>query len=244
MASTLLLAAKAPNQQGQSSAGINFSHLDSSLNHLRCRAKFSRKIRHVDSSYGNCFIASLIDSKESYMIKRVVHSLAQDLKSIAWSVMVSILAFILLCIWRLFADGDFIFIQIVWISLLIYLTLLFPFSKRIFIDGFQRLVISLIVFSILSSLLLNIDRSRSVHLLKWTKEVGISRVVTAESIINYKHFPSADLSPIGQRLEEQSQLGTLDKSGSGYSLTLFGRLIVGLSEAVSKLASLNGYKKA
>ncbi len=178
------------------------------------------------------------------MIKKIVNSLAQDLKSIAWGVCFSILAFTILCIWRQFADGDFIFVQILWISLLVYLLLLIPSSKRFPVNGFQRLLISLIVFLILSTLLLNIDRSRSVFLLKWTKEVGISHSVSAESIIRYKHFPLSDLSPISQRLNEQSQLGTLNKSGSHYSLTLVGRLIVRLAEVVSRVASLNGYKEA
>jgi hypothetical protein len=177
-------------------------------------------------------------------MKSFIASLKSDFQVILRGFFFSIPALLLLSLMRLLSPQNFLFKQILWVTLILYLLLLIPqVTEKLKVER-QRVVLALIVFSILSTLLLNIDRSRSVFVLKWTSEVSKSGLATPESIVSYKGFEPSYIEPIRQRLDEQRQLGTVSQDMSGYRLTLFGKVILKISHAISILSSLDGFRKA
>lgn len=177
-------------------------------------------------------------------MKSLIAALKSDFQVILRGFFFSIPALLLLSLIRFLFPQNFLFKQILWVTLIVYLLLLLPkVTEKLKIER-QRVVLALIVFSVLSTLLLNIDRSRSVFVLKWASEVSKSGLATPESIVSYKGFEPSYIEPIRQRLDEQRQLGTISRDMSGYHLTLFGKFILTISYAISMLSSLDGFRNA
>lgn len=177
-------------------------------------------------------------------MKNVVASVASDLKVVFRSIFLSIVAFLLISFWRLFSPDMFLLTQILLVSGALYLSMLLPWLKKFFRNEAERLSTILVVFLLLTSILLNIDRSRSVYVIKWTSEASFSKSVSAEDILQYKRLPSSELSPVNQRLVEQSQIGTLRRSGEKFSLSITGKIVLKFASVVASLASLDGFRRA
>jgi hypothetical protein len=99
----------------------------------------------------------------------------------------------------------------------------------------------LVSFFLLTSTLLNIDRSRSFYILSWVNngqikvvgnEIDLSRVMSDEA-------SSSD--GIKQRIREQESRGIIVSEGSILKLSAIGTLIYNVSTKLARIFKLNGW---
>ena len=157
---------------------------------------------------------------------------------------VTLIGFCVLAIVRLFDSRTFLFIQILALSGLLV------FSLYIFSSNFhgnlasivrgRELVSVLVMFTILSFSLLNIDRSRSIYLLKWIS-VSESSTLTPKVFIKSHAQSDQDIRDLTQRLHEQEALGSVSLESDSLKLTSLGQIIVTSSYFLAKFESLDGF---
>lgn len=179
------------------------------------------------------------------MIKIILNRLASDCKTFFYGFLVSLILFAILGLWRIFDTDMFIFIQIVLATILLYLvSLIAPFMRPLQRVVGREFLIILIAFTITSTLLLNIDRSRSVFLVKWVYENSKEAPIPIEDLIKLKNLSTTEGLSIAQRVGEQGQMVFIKEGGSGLEVTLAGRIFIQMSSFISKLLNLKGYQSA
>jgi predicted transcriptional regulator len=104
------------------------------------------------------------------------------------------------------------------------------------------MVATLISFTLLTSLALNIDRSRSVLVIKWVYQLSSHSTTNIDEIASFKNLALNEIPAIEQRLKEQSEIGLLREQSANYSLSLAGKLFVAFANFLSNILKLNGYK--
>jgi hypothetical protein len=137
----------------------------------------------------------------------------------------------------------FLFSQIVILAFFSYFILILFWRKAILFNG-REMVSVILAFTLISSLTLNIDRSRSVFLIKWVSILSVANPVTLNSIVEFKNLPSSEIFAIQQRLDEQQQVGMIRKKDSGYELTFRGDIFIKFSNLLAKALNLEGFKSA
>jgi hypothetical protein len=177
------------------------------------------------------------------MPRNLKKELTKDLGEIIFGTILSVLAFLLLSIWRSFDTSTLLFIQIIIVTIASYaLLLIYAQVRKSRSTHPHRLFASLMVFVLLSFLLLNIDRSRSVHVLKWVSQTNSDfEKANIQSITETYHLQPSEIKAYDARLREQTELGFLSEKSGDFQLTLLGRLFVWFADAVSKVANLRGY---
>lgn len=160
------------------------------------------------------------------------------------SLSVTLIGFCILAIVRCFDSGSFLFIQILVLSVLsvfsLYLfSINFHGNLASIVRG-RELVSVLVMFTILSFSLLNIDRSRSIYLLKWIS-VSESSILTPNAFIDSHAQSEQDIRDLTQRLHEQEALGSVSLDSDSLKLTALGRIIVTSSYFLAKFESLDGF---
>jgi len=157
---------------------------------------------------------------------------------------VTLIGFCILAIVRLIDSETFLFIQILALSgLLIFSLYLFSSNFHGYLGSIVRgreLVSVLVMFTILSFSLLNIDRSRSIYLLKWIS-VSESSSLTPTVFINSHAQSEQDIRDLTQRLHEQEALGSVSLDSDSLNLTALGQIIVTSSYFLAKFESLDGF---
>lgn len=176
-------------------------------------------------------------TKVKILIKR-------EIVTILLSLAFSLLAFLVLALIRLFDSKTFSFIQIILVTSLIgIVTYTFSFMSN---GTFGKLLknreiaITLIVFTLLSFSILNIDRSRSFYLTKWV-HISQERGTTVDELVQKYDFSRQDYQDLLQRVEEQKQSGTIVESDGRLKLTSLGKIVVRISTLIAKVENLNGY---
>lgn len=166
-----------------------------------------------------------------------------DAKTIAFGLVASALTFVVLGTWRRVDIATFLFIQILALTLLLYIVLILASKRRFPLINTRELSIVMIVFLVVTSTTLNIDRSRSFATLKWVSEMQELGPVSVEKIITVKKLNEEDERAIEQRIKEQLQLGSLSKTSEGIKLSVMGVVIVWIAERISTLCNLTGYRE-
>lgn len=178
-------------------------------------------------------------------MKQVLKNFRNDASVVISGIFASVIGLLIIAMWRKISPEIFLFTQITVVTLILYILLHLASAKGILNQKhLHRVAIVLIVNMVLSTLLLNIDRSRSIYVLKWTYQNSKLGFVNADNLLKYEGFPPTERAAISQRLEEQDQIGTLKKARGGYELTLSGRIIVKISYWLADFVSLTGFKKA
>jgi hypothetical protein len=95
-----------------------------------------------------------------------------------------------------------------------------------------------------SFLLLNIDRSRSVYLLKWIGANSTNDFVTMQVIVEKYHLSFEGKAALEQRIAEQRQASMVKIEGEKLSLTTKGKVFLMFSMVFAKVFRLNGFLKA
>jgi len=168
-----------------------------------------------------------------------------EIRKILTGIVTTLIAMLVIAVWRQFDTNTFIFLQILLVTLLIAI-LCYVLSENKYLKKFlhqNELIAALIPFVIVSFLLLNIDRSRSIYVVKWVganQNVG----VTLEELRTSKNLTPSEYSAIQQRINEQVQSGTLVEADSKIRLTVRGKIMLKIIEAVAKIENLTGYSKA
>ena len=159
--------------------------------------------------------------------------------------MCSFILFLLIALWRLFDPNSFLFLQILFCSVILLLILYslrlrkFPFK---IINGNELLIVS-ISFILITSLLLNIDRSRSFYLLKWVESAGNYGTSITE-LQKLKKLSDSDLAALKQRVQEQDQSGFLFKENERIYISSQGKFLVFIFRNLAKFENLKGYLNA
>jgi len=150
-----------------------------------------------------------------------------------------------IAIWRFFDTKTFIFIQIILCS---FLFLIIKYAKRLFrfkvnkYTGNELLSVA-IAFILITSTLINIDRSRSVFVLKWVNQYGQSGT-SIEELQKSKNFSSSEKSAVEQRIREQEQMKLLNSKNGKVYISELGKIAIFLFERIAALENLQGYKDA
>ena len=106
-----------------------------------------------------------------------------------------------------------------------------------FLAGF---LIGLTVYIFGTTILMNIDRSRSFYVLVWSQKSSSEREI-AELVT--QQFGGAEILGLRQRLTEQVSRGLLIEKGGNYSLTTLGNLTLGISRTLAEIFSLNEFQR-
>ena len=168
----------------------------------------------------------------------------EEILTLVVALSITMIGFCLLALIRLFDPNTFLFIQILILSILLLITLYTYTAKSknkmsIILRG-RELVSIVILFALLSFSLLNIDRSRSVYLLKWVS-ISEQSELTSQEFIGSRANSKLDVRDLTQRLNEQKSIGTISIRGDRIELTTMGRFIVRLSNFASSFQNLKGY---
>lgn len=179
-------------------------------------------------------------------MNRIKSFIKRESTTVLVGVFFSIIAFLLLALVRHFDSSTFSFIQIILVTILlagiIYVSSFFAKHKIFGVLHNRELAVILIVFTILSFSILNIDRSRSFYLTKWVQISG-EHGTTVDEIISKYNFSTQDANDLLQRVNEQKQSGTIFESDGRLKLTAVGMFIVGVSTFIASFENLNGYPK-
>lgn len=139
-------------------------------------------------------------------------------------------------------DNIFNNILITSIVVTIFCLVLNNLLKNIF-DVSQILLIALVFFTITTSTLVNVDRSRSIYVLSWISE---GRVELNNNFIGLDQVRSKEkmnIDGVKQRINEQIERGLVTQSGNKLELNKSGLVIVLISKFVAKVFNLNGWEK-
>lgn len=181
------------------------------------------------------------------MFAKLSEIIRRELKTILISVLITILGFLLLGLWRFFQDSTFLFTQILLVTaglgFVIYLITVMLESRVSALLRSRELAIIVLTFTLLSFFTLNIDRSRSFFLLKWVSESSESGTTLQEISVS-QNFSVKDIEDFKQRIEEQKESGTLKEENGQIRVTALGSTIVSVSRFIAKAVSLNGFLKA
>ena len=171
----------------------------------------------------------------------------REFLTILLSVIFTCIALIFLAILRQFDDVTFLFLQILFITILVAILVyglsFIPLSRFTAVFHGRELAITLIVFTLLSFTTLNIDRSRTFYLLKWVSIAGEAGTSTTDMAKKY-NFSGQDIIDIRQRVEEQTESRSIVEVDGKLKLTLLGKLIVNTSTFIANFANLSGYPRS
>lgn len=150
-------------------------------------------------------------------------------------------SFVVFCFIRIFDNNTFIFIQVFFLSVLLYVFLKITSYKRYQLWMDNALLYSLLVFFSLIFFLMNVDRSRSIHIYERIHFAASARIENVEGIAEYLDLRGEELIAFKQRLYEQENLGGFTIKSNIVKETRFGAAIRVFSRTVAKMANLNGY---
>lgn len=197
--------------------------------------------------YRNYGILYLIMYSQCMNLRNILLSLKfkllRDLKTIIFAIILSIFSCLILFFFRLFDHNTFLFIQILW-TFCIVSVLIYFFSSNFPVRFFagRELASIVIAFLIITFSIINIDRSRSLYLIKW---VGSnSNGVTFQNLAMQKKLENGEILAFRQRVEEQQQSKILEIDNDKLMLTAFGKIIFFVSNFFASILNLDGYKKA
>jgi hypothetical protein len=169
----------------------------------------------------------------------------EEILTLVVALSTTVIGFCLLAFIRLFDPNTFLFIQILILSILLLITLYAYTAKRKGRLGEtlrgRELISVVIMFTLLSFSLLNIDRSRSVYLLKWVS-VSEKSELTSQEFIESRANSNLDVQDLTQRLNEQKSIRTISIDDDQIKLTPLGTIIVWTSNFAGSFQNLKGYK--
>ena len=115
-------------------------------------------------------------------------------------------------------------------------------NKRISFNKWvsSALLTSTMFYSISFSTMINIDRSRSLHVISWIHDTGPISHEELEKKIRVK-YGQFDRNFIEQRLDEQTKRNILTYRENSYTLTQFGNIIWAISQFLAKVFKLEGW---
>ncbi len=179
------------------------------------------------------------------MRNRILQQISSDFKSLIQGLVVSAILLLVVGVWRIFDTNTFLFLQIVLSCICLYLFLLFtPLDSPVNKILGNKFLSVLVAFTLVSTLLLNIDRSRSVFLVKWVSQSSKEIPANVDMLLSIYTSSLNTESSIKQRIEEQKDTLFIKDVGSGIEVTRLGKTFIMMADLISKIFNLKGYQKA
>jgi hypothetical protein len=151
--------------------------------------------------------------------------------------------FLLIGLWRLYDVKTFLFLQIVIThSLSLLICYLFSALRKPKWKGQELLMFFMSLF-LVSVMLLNIDRSRSVFLLKWAHEAGAVGIKSS-ALAEESSLKSDNKQDYLLRINEQVQSKNLKIENNYVKISTQGKFLINLFRLIAKVERLNGFKTA
>ena len=180
------------------------------------------------------------------MNNRFFSFIKEEAIKILYGCLFAIMLIGLLAILRAITVSTFLFVQIIFMSIvMLALTYFLSMSKwKIKRVHGNEIYLVLFAFTIASFLLLNVDRSRSVYLLKWVDATGGQGISLLE-ISAKANANDLGTYALNQRINEQIQSGNLTKDSKGILRTTSrGKVLNSLFKVTAAFLNLTGYHKA
>ena len=160
------------------------------------------------------------------------------------SILFSLIYVFLFTLSRIFFSSIFQYLEHL-ISLLltfIFAVIFFQLRKSSAIEYLATSVLLLISFNVITTLSMNIDRSRSVEVILLTKEAELNNISFQETL-KANRIVNSEVEAYIQRFEEQSQMGFISGDLMKPELSLPGRYFLRVSEYLAELWNLDGFRK-
>ncbi len=157
--------------------------------------------------------------------------------------LLTLVLFIFLCVVRIFDEKTFLLVQAFVASFFLFLVLKL-FSKKFHNDWLKdSFLYSAVVFFLLIFLVMNIDRSRSIHIYEQVYQATSADIYELEEIANYLKFTTDEYTDFMQRISEQESLGGFIIEGESIRETKIGTSVRLFSRQIARLANLSNYPK-
>jgi thiol:disulfide interchange protein len=180
------------------------------------------------------------------MTHRIIKFLKEETKKILFGLLFTLVMLIVVALLRSITVSTFLFSQIVFVSvLMLFMTYFWSISRwrNSHIRG-NEIYLILFAFTITSFLLLNVDRSRSVYLLKWVDAAGTKGISSSE-LASKASANDLGITALEQRIAEQIETGNLKKDSKGYlRSTNQGKIFNLISKFTAGFLNLTGYTRA
>jgi hypothetical protein len=180
------------------------------------------------------------------MTNRITTFLKDEVVKVLYGFLFTAIMILLLAALRSITVSSFLFLQILFVScFMLFLTYFFSRSKwknkRVFGN---EIYLVLFAFTVTSFLLLNVDRSRSVYLLKWVDAAGANGISSLELGSKASANDLGRLA-LNQRVDEQIESGNLVRDSEGDLLTSNqGKILNSIFKLTAKFLNLTGYNRS
>ena len=160
------------------------------------------------------------------------------------SILFSLIYVFLFTLSRIFFPSNFQYLQHLISLLLTFVIAVFFFQlrKSSTTDYFATFVLLLISFNVLTTLSMNIDRSRSVEAILLTKEAEFNNISFQETL-ETNGIINSEVEAYIQRFKEQSQMKLISGDLQKPKLSPLGRYFLKFSECLAKVWKLEGFNQ-
>jgi hypothetical protein len=136
----------------------------------------------------------------------------------------------------------FVNINLVFIFLSFPLVIFLFSAKEYKSSTLLTLIIALLFFyQSATSILINIDRSRSFYVLSWVDKYQIKSGVNTNPYESVQSPEKHSIEAIQKRIIEQESRGLISDNGSEFSLTSLGKVTLQISNFFAKIFNLQGW---
>jgi hypothetical protein len=118
----------------------------------------------------------------------------------------------------------------------------FYYKKLQLLHYLTSVVLLLLAFNVLTTLSMNIDRSRSVAVLVFVEHAENRHLGLLKTLDFYGVAPS-EYDAFVQRFEEQSQIKLLAGNLEKPKLTFIGKIFLKIADYLAEIWNLDGYRK-
>jgi len=160
------------------------------------------------------------------------------------SILFSLIYLCLFTLSRIFFPSYFQYLEHLVSLFLTFVFAIFYFQlrKSSILEYLATSVLLLISFNILTTLSMNIDRSRSVEVILLTKEAEKNNI-SFQKTLEANRVNNNELDAYIQRFKEQSQMKLLSGDIQKPKLSFLGRNFLKFSEFLAKVWKLEGFNK-
>ena len=144
---------------------------------------------------------------------------------------------------RVFFPNDFQYIQhiISFIITFFVAVLYFYVRKDSIIEYLAVLIVLLLFFNVLTTLSMNIDRSRSVEVIVLV-QVAEKKEISFQEVLEDRAIIDKDVDSYIQRFDEQSQMKLISGDTKNPKLTFLGRIFLNVAGHLASIWNLDGFR--
>lgn len=145
---------------------------------------------------------------------------------------------------RVFFPTYFQYLQHI-ISLLLAFVIAWLYFHKRKAPTIEYLVVSIVLllcFNVLTTLSMNIDRSRSVHVIVLV-QLAEKREISFQEVLEGNTISGSEVDSYVQRFNEQSQMKLISGDFQNPKLTFFGRIFLNIAGHLASIWNLDGFRR-